>query len=256
MRRLMVLKNSCFELNKKLCASYAVETNLMPLAGLNMAHNHLIKAIELIGYYNQVLPRSMRGSMEEYLNDVPESAQRLIDVLNGCFVAIMSSFESCARKAIRWAPSVYGKVPDKIYLVNMIERSRKLGWVTTADEVVWKKFINLRNYLVHNNGEAQTTDCLVLPSGLIWEFRVGLQSKVTLRHIPESLHWLVAAYASWCERFLASWRASFNYSPVWNRPYSYNIVSSRVIPQWGVDDWSGTGHWVWQVQPPHKPGAF
>ncbi|MBA6095580.1 hypothetical protein H4C80_00255 [Pseudomonas juntendi] len=250
MRRLEAVKDTALELNSELCQRYVVETDLMPIAGLNMAYNQVLRALELVSYYRGVLPKPRRGSLEDYMRDVPESSQRVIDLLNGCFVAVMSGFESCARKAVCWAPRAYGKASSKIYLVNIIERSRKLGWVEPDDEVMWKQFIKLRNYIVHNNGEAQENGLLTLPSGLVWEFRVGLQSQVTLRHVPESLQWLLSAYAKWCGQLLSAWSTSFDYSPVSAGFYSYQLTSTSLLPHWGHDNWSGKGPWTWRLQPP------
>jgi len=250
LQRLDVLRNLSSGLNSELSLRYDLSGDLMPIGGLNMAHNQIVRALELVYYYSTVLPQPRRGSLEDFMNDEPQSAQRIIDLLNSCFVTVLSSFESCARKAVRWAPQVYGKAPNKIYLVNIIERSRKLGWIDSADELMWKKFIKLRNYVVHNNGEAQEDGLLTLPSGLFWEFRVGLESQVTLRHVPESLQWLLSAYARWCDQLLKAWCATFDYSEIWSEYYTYRITSSRLIPHWGLDNWSGKGAWTWRAQPP------
>lgn len=255
LRRLFALKGESESFNSELGRKYGVATDMMPIAGLNMAHNQIVRAVELVSYYRSVLPRPQRGSVEDFMNDEPESAQRIVDLLNSCFVAVLSSFESCARKAIRWAPNVYGKAPRKIYLVNIMERSRKLGWIEQSEEIMWKNFIRLRNYIVHNNGEAQENAYFTLPSGLIWEFRIGLQSKVTLRHVSESLDWLIRAYTKWCDQFLIRWCDSFDYAPAWFGFFSYNITSRQVIPHWGVDGWAGNGPWTWQEQPPPLDNA-
>ncbi len=253
MYRLMELKVLSDGLASGLIEKHKVISNFMPIAGLNMARNHIVFAYELASYYQRVLPMPARGSMEEYMRDEQQSTERIVVLLNGCFVSIFSSLESCARKAIQSAAHLYGHVGSTIYLNNIMQRSRKLGWISDSDELMWLRFVKIRNALVHNNGEGQTNEWFRLPSGLIWETRIGLQSEVTLRHVPESLTWILSAYAKWCDEFLKRWNAAFDYRPKWNRPYSYHMSATRVIPREGTGDtWAGYGPWSWREQPPNR----
>lgn len=249
MCRLMGLKVLSESLSTGLCDRHKVIHGFMPVAGLNMAHNHILFTCEAASYYRSVLPMPKRGSLEDYLLDEEDTTKRIIHLLNCCFVSVVSSLESCARKAIRSYAHLYGHVGATIYLNNIMQRSRKMGWIPDSDEAMWLNLIKIRNCLVHNNGEGQRNEWFELPSGLIWETRVGLQSQVTLRHVTESLEWMLRAYARWCDELLGRWGAAFNYTPQWNTPYSYHLSASSVIPHWGLDVWAGYGAWSWRVQP-------
>jgi hypothetical protein len=252
MRRLMELKVLSENLSSRLCESHEVIHNFMPISGLNMAHNHIVYAYEVASYYRSVLPMPSRGSLEDFMRDEPESTERINVMLNSCYISILSSLESCARKAIQTAVHLYGHVGNTIHLNNIMQRSRKLGWISDSDELMWLNLVKIRNYMVHNNGEGQRNEWFALPSGLIWETRIGLQSQVTLRHVPESLKWILLAYANWCDEFMKRWNAAFDYSPKWNKPYSYHLSATRVIPQMGGDTWAGYGAWSWREQPPNR----
>ena len=185
------------------------------------------------------------------MRDERESTDRVLMLLNSCFISVMSALESCARKAIQSAVHLYGHVGSTIYLNNIMQRSRKIGWISDSDELMWLRLVRIRNAMVHNNGEGQKNEWFALPSGLIWETRIGLQSEVTLRHVPESLKWILLAYANWCDEFLKRWNVAFDYSPKWNKPYSYHMTATRVLPKMGGDAWAGYGAWSWRVQPPN-----
>lgn len=249
MSRIMELKLLADRLSSRLSENHKVIDRLMPIAGLNMAHNHIVFTYEVASYYQSVLPMPKRGSLEDFLRDEEGTSQRIIGMLNSCFVSVVSSLESCARKAVRSYSHLYGHVGNTIYLNNIMQRSRKIGWISPADEAMWLNLIKVRNAIVHNNGEGQKNEWFELPSGLIWEARIGLQFQVTLRHITESLEWMLLAYARWCNQLLVEWSAWFDYAPQWNKPYSYHLSASRIIPPWGADLWAGYGAWSWRSQP-------
>lgn len=234
------------KLNGDICLEYSVSTSFMPVAALNMAHNQIVMAIELMTHYAEMFPQPRRGRFEDHLSDHPDETQRILNLFKGCFVSVMSSMESCARKSIQAMPKIWGAGTDKIFLINIVERSRKLGWITVADETVWKGMIDIRNYIVHNNGEAQKFGGFSLPGGIIWLFRPGVQSKVTLRHMPACLEWLIKAYSLWCRAILTKWCAAFDYTPDWNKVYSYEVDSKVAsITTHGFDCWSNSGGWSW-----------
>ena len=81
LRRLFALKGVSESSNLELCRKYCVVTDMMPIGGLNMAHNQVVRAAELVSYYRSVLPRPQRGSVEDFMNDEAVSALRIVVVL-------------------------------------------------------------------------------------------------------------------------------------------------------------------------------
>ena len=244
MGRMIEILDIARQANDDLCMRFHVPTNHMPLAALNMASNRIIMTLELMEYYDKVFEKPQVGRLEDNLVGYKEEGLRLSDLLNSCFILVMSSMEYCGKKAAKDVPEYLGSTPK--YLINIIQKSRKSGWINKDDEIMWDNMIKIRNFLVHNNGESQGINDFELPGGIIWLFRPGVQSKVTLRHIPACLEWVIKSYAEWCSKLLECWSESFDFSPKWNKFYSYEIVTfSGVLPVWGYDAWSHKGTWGW-----------
>lgn len=217
-----------------LAATYDIPNSSMPIAALNMVAQNIVMAVELLSFYDQVFPPPRRGRFEDFLHDHPEESQRIGSLLNSCFIESMSNFESCARRALRFFPKEYGPVAEKIYLINIMQRSRKLGWISNIDEKAWTALIELRNSLVHNNGVSSSNAVVVLPNGVTWSFLRGFQPEATLRHVPLTLDWAIGAFARWSNSFLRGWSANFDYAPLDNRYHSYKAFSGtrKIIPTW------------------------
>ncbi|WP_143519500.1 hypothetical protein [Pseudomonas syringae] len=222
-------------LNNELTVDFSITTDRMPIAGLNMAYCKLVQVLELISFYKDAFPRVARGKFEDHLQDHSENSQRIIDLYNSCFVSIMSVFEHCAKKAVKSTPEIYGKTSSTLYLREIVQRSRKLGWITKVDEDAWLLLIELRNIIVHNNGEANYTSSKVLPNGVVWNLVEGLQTQVTLRHVPLSIEWALRAYHRWCKSYMSEWVNGFDYKPRWVTPKIQRVVcvSGKQLPCWG-----------------------
>jgi len=230
-------------LNDNIVARYNLPTSHMPIAGLNMASNRIVLALELMEYYSQVFDKPANGSLEDNISFNHEQSQRVIDVLSSCFVGVMSSLESCSRKASSMLPNLLGAPPKTLF--NLVEKSASIGWISRADESVWKRLIDIRNAQVHNNGEFSFQGELSLYGDIIWKFRPGAQSKVGFRHLTACLRWAISSYGAWCVRFLEAWNKEFDYCPSWGRLYSYEVRVSKVLPVWGRDTWGSGGGWSW-----------
>lgn len=217
-----------------LALKYDVSSSCMPLGALNMVHQELTRALELLSYYKTVFPKPKRGRFEDFLNDHAEESQRVISLLRSCFIASVSSYESCARKALNNFSGDFGNVPRGIYLVNIMQRSRKIGWITPLDEKAWEQLIKIRNFIVHNNGESDRSDTYVFPNGVMWRLLEGFSTEITLRHIPLLLEWSIQAYSKWCDSFLGHWRGYYAYLPESNKWFIYicRSKSKRIIPSW------------------------
>lgn len=238
------IRDVCYKSNVKFQYSHGIPANQMPIAALNMAGNKITLAIELLDYYAQVFSKPVSGTIEYNVKLFPEQGGRLVELLNNCFVGVLSCFESCARKASLRIKGIFG--PEPKYLVNVVQKSKKLGWISHGDALIWENLIKIRNFLVHNNGESRGISDFVLPGGYIWKFRPGVQSRVTLRHITASIEWLVDAYIRLCDSFLAAWAVAFDYRPDWNRPLTYEVENDKIrIPVYGFDFWSKSGSWSW-----------
>lgn len=229
--KLWGLKNLTESLNSELCLKYSVDTAFMPLAALNMVNSKVVLAIELISHYKEICPKPKRVPFEDHLSDDRELAERLFSILSFCFVASMSSLESCAKKGINKLPEEFGVFKGKkVYWINIVQRSCSLGLMAPEDKRIWLDFINIRNCLVHNNGESDSDFAFSLPDGLVWEGRRQAKPRVTLMHFTSSLDWMVKSYACWCDKVTSCWVEQFTYEPSVPSLNSIYVESNKIIP--------------------------
>lgn len=225
------LKDKADELNQRLSRKHEVLGSSMPIAALNMAHNEIVLTIELMSYYQSIFVRPHGVRFEDNLNFSPEQSQRVGALLNNCFVSVMSSFESCARKAVRDVRGYFPTTAKTLYLFGIMQRGKALGMISKGDELSWEILNKVRNALVHNNGEFDFTGEMHLPSGVVWKVLKGHQAQASLRHIPMTLDWALDGYYKWADNFMEMWVKQFDYSPKWNRFDVYRFNSKKhVIP--------------------------
>lgn len=205
-----------------------------PISSINMLHNHLTLCVELLSHYENVFP-PIEGKFEEnIISHIPE-AQRVNEIFKLTFIIMMSSFEHGARKFVQANKEIYGKPTDKLFLINIMQRSCKLGWISVQQRDSWEFLICLRNSFVHNNSESQLTTSFVLPNGIKWSILKNAKTVAPLLHLPFSMEWALQAYTDWCRSVLCEWIRAFDYSPSWNYHQAYRASSStnKQIPTWG-----------------------
>ncbi|POP66704.1 hypothetical protein [Pseudomonas syringae] len=198
-------------------------------------NNYLIQAEEVIGFYQSVFPRINGGRFEDSIKKYPEEAARIIGLLRMTFVSSMSSFELAGKTAFRSMESVCGRTMKKSTLINLVEASKKRGFLSSEEEYAWKVIIELRNIFVHNNAESYLTARSRMPNGLVWEFRRGRQVEATLRHMVETIDWALRSFGDWMERVLTVWYSKFDYRPGICRAH-YDIIPDveHSLPTWKV----------------------
>ena len=223
--RLYALKDLTEKTNNVLSEKYNVTSCHMPIAGLNMVCNQVIIMIELVGYYYQRFEIPPGVILETSYSKYPEQYERIHCLLNTSLVSVMSVFESCIRKGAESISHTFGNPPST--MINAVQKSRKLSWISLDDELVWDGIISIRNCLVHNNGEAQRAIKFQLPDGTAFECARGVKPSVSWNHYLGCIEWTVRSFAVLCEEVLKAHVSKFDF-----RPQGYSYLTSQANGAW------------------------
>ncbi|TKK11828.1 hypothetical protein PflCFBP13510_12570 [Pseudomonas fluorescens] len=251
------LVKKCDELHRKLVSEFRVDELLQPVCAFTIIANHLVQAQELMQFYSSVFPVRPGIGFEERLSENQEQVTRIMTLQGSLFVSIISCMEACAKLAIKNVKEYFpAEKKSKVTLREITDRAKTRGWLTAEDQAGWADVINIRNKIVHSNGEYGESYTVTLPNGLEWRFLRRRKAQITLRHYFETIDWMLGSYAVWCRacvqerceilsyrpsadvyhvrRTASELKEGISYNLLFNKGYGYVFESkAKVLPLLG-----------------------
>lgn len=166
-----------------------------------MTFNNLTLCLELISYYESIWKVATATNATSAKEARKQNGERVILIQKMTFIGILSSVEFCFKNYIRAFPAKIGECKNsrnQVYLSTIVNTSHTTGLISPSDFELWNGLIHLRNYLVHNNGEAQETKTYVYPSSEL-VLVDGQMAQGNLELFPHLIDWLLMSSKSWLE---------------------------------------------------------
>jgi len=128
--------------------------------GFGLIHNRILSLTEILSYYykkwNEFLENNPSISDETITKDI---FGRITTVTTWCFISTFAGIEFTIKNIIKDSTrNEFLKLKKdlidskRVYLENIIKKSRVSNLVTSEDLPKWIALIELRNIFVHNNG--------------------------------------------------------------------------------------------------------
>ena len=171
----------------------------LPSGVFGMIFNNLTLSLELISYYDNVWKAASTTNATSVEEARKQNGERILLIQKMTFISILSSLEFCFKNYVHTFPAKIGDCRNargKVYLLDIINRSKSTGIVSPDNLELWEGLIHLRNYLVHNNGVAQETKTYRYPNSQL-VLVDGQMTQGNLKLFPHLIDWLLDASKNW-----------------------------------------------------------
>lgn len=203
--------NLCSKLNDQLQSLLGIDSEAMPIAGLNMAHQKAVGAYEPAIFYYQAWGIPVPVTPAQHARQMEDNGLRLMGLARAAFIETMSAFEFCLKETVKNHPGVITLDPKRrVHLYGIMLASHAAGLISEQDLKFWDGLRELRNALVHNNAIAdidatyefhdETVGDEVGELSIIMVKGETQRSKLT--KMPLLCRWAIHAYARWCVAYL------------------------------------------------------
>lgn len=203
----------CVILNDNLRHPLQLHPDAMPIAGLNMAHQKAVMALEAASYYYEIWRHPVGATIEQHTVAQEDNTQRLMYLARSAFIETISCFEYCLKETIKAYPNkIILPAKNRIYLYDILKASNEAGMISDGDLSYWNGLRELRNSLVHNNAVAdidrtftfddEPTAGFVTPPPIVMV--KGQTQTGSYNKFPEICQWAIGAYARWCSAYMES----------------------------------------------------
>lgn len=172
-----------------------IQEHEIPTGVFAMIYNKLTLGHELLNlYYNIWAQTTQTKSLT--INSNVENKERVLTIQKMIFIESLSSIEFCSKEYVINNPQKLGEFTNRIYLGKIMERSRDVGIISSAEFLKWEGIIELRNVLVHNNGISEKDATYDYPNCQI-AFRKGKMTQGNLKLFLNLIDWSIVAFSSW-----------------------------------------------------------
>jgi hypothetical protein len=206
LKEIAAIRSECSAHANRLYLKYGLAEGSPPIGALGICFNNLTIALELADFYYSVWghPDATPGPGLTIDQARQQNSERLTHIGKSLFVEVMSACEFQAKEANKAYLSVLEITKSRPYLSDIIHRSKVRGLVAEDVKLLWDGCFKIRNCLVHNNGVADETAEWQFAPNLKVVFEDRKMSVGTILTTPRLSKWVIAAYADWCDKFLAA----------------------------------------------------
>lgn len=190
------LRNKSYAIGEEIAKLLGIKSHEMPIGVFPMIFNLSTLLLELLSHYLDVwgkVSTTIHSSVEEAKK---ENADRVILIQKMAFIQTMSSVEFCCKYYIRTHPKKIGRINGRVYLIKIMDRSKKHGVISKPDFNLWEGVNELRNALVHNNGISEKTKEYGFPKCKL-ELNKNKMIRGNMKSFPFITDWLLDAIKSW-----------------------------------------------------------
>jgi hypothetical protein len=193
------MRSDCERLATQLSEQYRVSQHVAPVVALTMCYNWVTMTLELVSFYKQEWgARAPTNSTE-----MEGRQERIVECTKALFIFSLSSVEYVLKEAAKAHPRVLElNFGTRQYLPGIMGKSHGVGLIDIEAKLRWDGLAKFRNCLVHNNGNADENLTVNFPNGLTIAMHDGYMTAATTGFFTHLTHWLIGAYAEWCDAFL------------------------------------------------------
>jgi hypothetical protein len=125
-------------------------------------HNRVKMAAEILDFYDHAWNAEDLDEQQS-----AEVSERVVTVTKDMFVGVVSAIEKTAKEAVGIYPASGLKEKslenrNYLYLRNIIEASRSLGYIGASEFGEWEDILVMRNLAAHNNSVADRSKVYVI----------------------------------------------------------------------------------------------
>ncbi|OAE52821.1 hypothetical protein A7J71_17765 [Achromobacter insolitus] len=207
---LATFHHDCAVLSDELITARQIAHTAQPAAALNMVTNHAIYTYETVSLFrqrwrqyhsdNEVMYAGNPALLEQHQE---EQGDRLMHATTSMFVASMSAFEFGLRVFMPTVERAWNQIPDRKrprpYLNDFVKAALAVELIDADHRAHWRSLIDLRNILVHNNGNADEDIAVELPGMPPLSAKAGEMTRgnvLTFAEYTRFATWLFADFAN------------------------------------------------------------
>lgn len=206
---LAAFHHDCAVLSDDLIAARRIAHTEQPAAALNMVTNLAIYTYEVVSLFRQRWRQYHSENEGMYAGNPAllkqhreEQGTRLIHAATSMFIASMSAFEYGLRVFVPTVERVWEKIPERKrprpYLNDFVQAALAVEIIDADHMAHWRSLIDLRNILVHNNGNADEDIAVELPGMPPLSAKAGEMTRgnvLTFAEYTRFATWLFADFA-------------------------------------------------------------
>jgi hypothetical protein len=181
----------------RIMMAYAItmRSDQIPLVVFSYLRNNVQTCYEILNNYAN---HWLTIPPELFLQEIDtEIKPRLIEIQKMFFVYIISAVEYVTVEYHNQHPIKLGTINKRqIYLWDIMNKSKDIGIISTADFECWEGLIELRNRIVHSNTIGNKNMLYLFP-GLMLEFRKNQPIQGSPLAFPILTNWLRVAIKDW-----------------------------------------------------------
>jgi len=165
----------------------------LPCNYFNMLFNNFTLIIELLHAYYKMWINTTSTKANSREDAKLQNGERIIWAQKVSFIEALSSFEYCAKKIVG---NSLGEFRGRIYLREIMERSKSNKFISDEDYDLWDGLISLRNSLVHNNGISDKSAEYNYPKTVL-KMEHDVMTQGNLYMFGYLLEWMLDASKQW-----------------------------------------------------------
>ena len=195
------LRSKAKQYGSEIATIFNVQPHELPANVFAMAFNDITLSIELLDHYYKIWGDPTTKTSTTIEETRKQNAERVVAIQKMVFIGIMSSIEFCAKQLVVQS-SKPGAFSGRIYLRNILKRSKESRIVSDSDYLLWEGVIDFRNTLVHNNGIAEADKLYIYPQSKL-EMYQGKMTRGSLILFPSLTDWILDSMKEWLIAFKA-----------------------------------------------------
>ena len=190
------LRNKAHGHGDNITKFFHIQPHEIPANVFAMAFNDITMALELIDHYYNIWGAPTTKISTSVEETKKQNAERVIAIQKMVFIGIMSSLEFCAKQIIKQSFHNLGRFKGRIYLKQIMEKSKDHSVISDSDFRLWEGVINFRNTLVHNNGIGEIDAVYTYPKCEL-KMSDGKMTQGNLRLFPSLTDWVLDSIKHW-----------------------------------------------------------
>jgi len=190
------LRQKAYDYGHEVASAIGIQPNEMPASMFAMLFNKFTFALELLSYYYKTWTSQTTTNASSVEEAKQENHERIVMLQRMVFTETVSSVEYCFKDYVAMHPDKIGRFTGRIYLRNIMKRSKDHKLISDSDFSLWEGIIELRNALVHNNAVSEKSKSYSFPQCiLVLEKGKGISGNLKL--LPQITDWLLDSSKSW-----------------------------------------------------------
>ncbi|OCH01512.1 hypothetical protein A6E10_18710 [Aliivibrio fischeri] len=190
------LRKESEDIGDSIAEKFGVEHYEDPASFFSMSFNNITITLELLDYYYDLWGKLDPLKFPNIDLTKKQNGERVLMAQKMCFIENMSSFEFLAKKITLNNEDIFGVFNGRVYLFNIMKKSKSLGLIDESTFNLWSGLIELRNTIIHNNAISEK-NVIYNYSTVKLEFIKNEMIQGNLKMYPLLIHWLIKNAERW-----------------------------------------------------------